>query len=553
VYHMTQERRNSLGLVVTASDTGPSLRVGSRQLPVILPTLSDPRLHLAAVIITIHVLGQVALGFHVSIVQILLAIGTCAFIDFSWTLKRTGNLVWPASGMLTGSGVGLILRVVGTEHGDWWSTHGWYWFVLVAGGSLVTKYVIRYRGGPLFNPSNLGLVVAFLLLGSSRVEPLDFWWTPLDGWMIAAYAVILGGGLAITARLKLLGMAVGFWVTLALGIGVLAGSGHCITTRWSFDPVCGSRFWWVIVTSPEILVFLFFMITDPKTVPTGRVRRVVFGCAVALVCTLLIAPQTTEFGAKVGLLGGLVIMCAVRPLFDRLLASRTPDEDSFRLVITKLTTSPARVVSIGSIATGLLLLFGVGVIAAGSPARLPVRDVATTDIDNALGGADVSAAIALLPVVEVDPLIAAFDNSLTGDGAQKFAGTLIKILEVEAAALLEGDPERLAGVDFGTRLQTMQERTGRSEVVLDRYTFHSLYLTIDFPFGGQAGASPALVAAASLDEITYDAAGNELSRLQWACDGITFPFVASPNGGWLLVDVEIREPGLSGASHCVIG
>ena len=45
--------------------------------------------------------------------------------------------------------------------------------------------------------------------------------------------------------------------------------------NWAFAPVCGFDFWRVIVTSPEVLIFLFFMITDPKTVPAGRVGRVV--------------------------------------------------------------------------------------------------------------------------------------------------------------------------------------------------------------------------------------------------------------------------------------
>ena len=60
--------------------------------------------------------------------------------------------------------------------------------------SLATKYLIRYRGHTVFNPSNIGLVVVFLLFGSTRLEPLDFWWAPPDGGMIAAYAVILFGG-----------------------------------------------------------------------------------------------------------------------------------------------------------------------------------------------------------------------------------------------------------------------------------------------------------------------------------------------------------------------
>ena len=43
-----------------------------------------------------------------------------------------------------------------------------------------------------------------------------------------------------------------------------------MTARWHVGPVSDWYFWRVLVSSPEILVFLFFMITDPKTIPRGR-------------------------------------------------------------------------------------------------------------------------------------------------------------------------------------------------------------------------------------------------------------------------------------------
>ena len=203
-----------------------------------------------------------------------------------------------------------ILRVPGTPSSDPWSSHGWHIFAGVAALSLLTKYLIRYRGSHLFNPSNIGLVIAFIVLGSRRVEPLDFWWAPLNGWMTAAYIVILAGGLLITACLRLLAAAVTFWISLAVGVGLLAASGHCIDRVLVVRlPVCGFDFWRVIVISPEVLIFMFFMITDPKTVPAGRVGRVLFGLLVAVASTLLMAPQTDEFGTKVALLAGLVLVC----------------------------------------------------------------------------------------------------------------------------------------------------------------------------------------------------------------------------------------------------
>ena len=213
--------------VTAARPPARTLSIGGTAYPLILPSIRDPRLHVAAVIITIHVLGQVGLHFRVSVPQILAAILTTAVIEIALTFRSSKAFVWPASAMLTGSGVALILRVVGTPPDDPWNTYAWYVFAGVAAFSLLTKYVIKYRGTHVFNPSNIGLVVAFIVLGSTRIEPLDFWWAPLTNpLMILAYVVIIGGGLLITRRLHLLALAATFWVTLAIGVGLLAASGH---------------------------------------------------------------------------------------------------------------------------------------------------------------------------------------------------------------------------------------------------------------------------------------------------------------------------------------
>src|SRR5690349_394888 len=152
---------------MTADMTARSIAVGGASYPLVLPNVRDPRLHVAAVIITVHVLGQVGLHFRVSIPQILAAIVTCAVIEVALTFRQSRAFVWPASAMLTGSGVALILRVVGTPPDQPWNTDFWYVFAGVAVFSLLTKYVIRYRGNHVFNPSNIGPVVAFFVLRSS--------------------------------------------------------------------------------------------------------------------------------------------------------------------------------------------------------------------------------------------------------------------------------------------------------------------------------------------------------------------------------------------------
>src|SRR5829696_4919642 len=254
----------------------PTLRIRGTSYPVLLPTWRDPRLHLAAVIISLQVLGQVAFEFRLSIAQILVSLLTCAVLEVGIAFRRQHVLMWPASALLTGNGVAFILRVPGTEHGDWWSMHGWWVFAGTAAFALLSKHLIHVGGRHVFNPSNIGLVVCFLLLGPEYADPLAFWWGPMSFWLALALAIIVGGGFAILRRLRLLHIAVTFWITFAASIAVLAASGHDMTARWHLGPVSDWHFWRVLAFSPEILVFLFFMITDPKTIPAGRTGRRVY-------------------------------------------------------------------------------------------------------------------------------------------------------------------------------------------------------------------------------------------------------------------------------------
>ena len=313
-----------------AASTGRALRVGSHTYPLVLPSLADPRLHLAGVIFSLQVLGQVALGFELSIAQILVSLATVAVLEVTITFWQRRAIEWPASALLTGNGVAFIFRVPGTAHGDWWSMRGAHLFAAVAAISLLSKYLITYRGGHLFNPSNLGLVVSFLILGPRLANPQDLWWGPMSIGLGITLALIVCGGLLIASRLRLLGIAVAFWLTYAFGMGVLWAFGHCMTARWNVGPVCGASFWTVLVTSPEILVFLFFMITDPKTVPGGRVSRIVYGIGVGVVAAVLASAQRTEFATKVSILASLVIVCALRPVIERLAPAAHSEGDRLR-------------------------------------------------------------------------------------------------------------------------------------------------------------------------------------------------------------------------------
>ena len=410
--------------------SGPSLSFRGRSYPVLLPKLSDPRLHLAAVIVTLQVLGQVAFDFRLSISQILISIGVCAVLEVGIALHRQHVLMWPASAMLTGNGVAFVLRVPGTQHGDWWSLNGWYIFAGTAAFALLSKYLIKVDGRHIFNPSNIGLVVCFLLLGPAHAEPLDFWWGPMSGWLAFALIVIVGGGLAILVRLHLLVIAIGFWVSFALGVALLALTGHAMTARWHLGPITGPYFWWVLITSPEILVFMFFMITDPKTTPKSRRGRVIYSVSVGLLAALLIAPAKTEFWSKVAVLGALAIVCGARPLLERMPAIRFGRR---RLAVV------AAVVVVGY--TG-------AIAAAGDRAHTPTS-VAPLAHTGRLPQ------LAILPSKGVETV-------LDRPTARRIAGDLVADLQLQTTALSNRRTQALGRAAIGDELTQLTRQVGQA-------------------------------------------------------------------------------------------
>jgi hypothetical protein len=498
---------------------------------------------------SILVIGVSELGFRVSVPQILAALVTAALIEAGWTLYRTGKLVWPASALNTAAGIALILRVVGTDSNDLWTWRGWYLFALVAAFALFTKYAIRYRGAHVFNPSNVALVVIFLLLGSSRVEPLDFWWAPItEPWMVAAYAIIIAGGLFILSRLDFLPIPLAFWLAFAAALGLLAASGHCITARWALQPVCGSEFWWVVVVSPEILFFLFFMITDPKTIPNGRVARVVWAVAIAVLCTLLIAPQTTEFGAKVALLAGLALLSPLRSLFDRSFPEAV-DRSRLGEFVAAVTTSGgvdiglSRTFIRGGIGASLVIGVGILVVIAGAPAREPAQAVpALQEV-----AVDVVVDPATLPAPTIDAEVAALNIDIDAETADDLAMMLAENLEIESEAMRRREEVLLLSVDFGARLAEMQRRVDRSmatgQWLAADYRFDTLHLRVVVTAGGQ-GAHLGFDATGVIDATIYDADGVELRR-NTAPFASTFVLIQGNGDRWLILDEVAEVEGLA--------
>jgi hypothetical protein len=336
--------------------------------------------------------------------------------------------------------------------------NGWWIFAGTSAVALLSKYLIRVRRRHIFNPSNFGLVLCFLLLGAERADPLALWWGPLSPALVLALVLIVGGGFLILQRLHLVAVAVGFWLAFAAGIGVLAASGHTMTAAWHVGTIEGAEFWWLLVSSPEILVFLFFMITDPKTIPAGAKGRRVYAVGVGLLATLLIAPQTTEFATKVAILASLAVVCATRGLVELV--------GPARLTVWRPLGALPRPAAAGAALVGALA-FGALVFAAGIPARPDAREA-----ELAAGGSGPLPEIVVAEGKSVAPISAS--------AAQTIARNVLADLRIESDALRRRDLDRAAAAANGSWLASLwaQIRTPRTEITVANYDVDRMVLTL---------------------------------------------------------------------------
>ena len=519
--------------------------IRGRAYPVILPSLRDPRLHVAAVLLTLQVLGQTVLGFRLSIAQILACLAAGALIEFVVTFFKDKAIIWPASGLLTGNSTAFILRVPGTLHGQWWSTRGIWIFIGVVALGMASKYLIRWKGRHIFNPSNVALVIAFVVLGPKYTEPLDLWWIPMGPWMIVTYAILIIGGLLIAWELRLLGLVLGFMVAFAAftALALAPVPDHCMVASWHVTPMCGQDLWQILVTSPEILIFALFMVPDPRTVPESPLARVVFGIGVALLAVLLLGPTTLEFWTKTAILASLVIACAMRFALVSFLAPFQVDgvrraRDFFHFGWRLPVGFAVAMLFVGSIpvaadlsthgpqaAAGLAdgstptvtLAAGTGPSIAGW-----VSDSGSTALppSGTSGPGSASARVWILPAipsVSIDSNVTSFDPSMTPQAAARMAHDMVLDLIIESEARRAHDLKLAESGASGDGLKEFVEVINQDiadgKSITKTYSFDRVSLRLYLPkFSSQAARLVGVSLHGTATFTTRDASGNVVSQ-----------------------------------------
>src|SRR5512132_3003723 len=243
----------------------------------------DPRYLIAFLITLVLVLAQLRYHLVGGYERLALALFVCVATEAVLSWFDRGHVVNLLSAYISGISLTLLLKPQG---GALWP------FVIGGFLAISSKYVLRYRDNHLWNPTNFA-VSALLLAAPDRISVLSHQF----GNDVTTNLVIWIFGLIIAARVGVLHITLTYVASFLLLNTVRAAA--------LGQPVLPEI---APITGPMYQLFVFFMITDPRTVVRGRRRQIVVAVLIAVMETLMrfIAdhgwPLPTAFSAAPALL-----------------------------------------------------------------------------------------------------------------------------------------------------------------------------------------------------------------------------------------------------------
>ena len=245
--------------------------------------LKDPRHFQIGFLFLFLVFGVSARAFEISLTHFAAIIGVACAAQWLGSLLIAARPDF-RSAIITSLSLTLLLRADSA------------WPLMCAAAIAVgSKFAIRFDDKHIFNPANIGIVAIMLATDAA--------WTTPGQWGTAIWLALLlaGMGMVVTYRAARFDVPLIFLATFA---ALLFGR-----ALWLGDPLSIPL---LRLQSGALILFAFFMISDPKTTPDAPFARAVFSIAVAGLAYMLIF----HYHISDGIFYALAAITLIRPVIE---------------------------------------------------------------------------------------------------------------------------------------------------------------------------------------------------------------------------------------------
>lgn len=250
--------------------------------------LADARHAQIAVLATLICLGLTVFQFQIAWWHGLAVLG--AAMTTQWVGARVVHVPFDwRSPAITAASLTLLLR-----------TDAVALSALAGVLAIGAKFMIRWRGKHIFNPANFAIVVLALSLPGAWISPGQW---GAAGW----FALMLAGlGLAVSGKAKRWDVSLAYLASFA---AIVIGR-----ALWYGDPLAIPLHQ---LQSGALLIFAFFMISDPMTTPNARPARLIHAALTAALGAFIVF----DFYRADGIVIALILTAPLVPVLDRIFPS----------------------------------------------------------------------------------------------------------------------------------------------------------------------------------------------------------------------------------------
>src|SRR6187200_1725481 len=199
----------------------------------------------------------------------IISIGGCLLFQYAADSIKTKRLLkskefdrWGFSVLISAMSLCLLLK-----------TDDWYVSLIAAFLTVASKYVLRFNQKHIFNPSAFGIIATLLLAKDAWLSPGQW-----GSNAVIFFGVVTFGTIVVT-RVQKLDVSLAFLLPF---IGLLYWR-QAYVLGWPMDYFIHS------VSTGSLLLFTFFMISDPRTSPNHPIARIIWAVLIAAVSFYLAA------------------------------------------------------------------------------------------------------------------------------------------------------------------------------------------------------------------------------------------------------------------------